>query len=127
VTVLNKIDKLVPSLGQDQTRKDGNYKQLLGDAIGPLNELLASYPNAVAVSAAYSWGFSELLAKIQLVLDDRLAQVKLRLPYSEGELLALFHEKGTITKRRYTKDGAMIAGRVPRKLLNRFARYAVQS
>lgn len=126
VTALNKVDKLVPDIDRGIATSHSNYRDLLQDARAPLEELVASYPNGVAVSAMYGWGFEELLNRIQLVLDETLVDVRLKIPYCEGELVAAFHEKGSISKRSYTKDGVMIAGRVPQKLLSKFARYAIE-
>ncbi len=125
VTVLNKIDRLVDEDRRKQSKEDGNLRSVLGDAWGPLQELVSHYPNGVAVSAALGWGLDSLLQRIQSLLQDDLVDITVRLPYSAGDLVALFHEKASITKRSYSKDGLLIRGKITQQLAPLFRKYVV--
>ena len=123
VTALNKIDRLaqVENLEHD----NGSYRAFLGEAWKPLQELMAHYPQAVPISAERRWGLHELLQKIDDVLGDDLVDMEVRLPYSAGDLVALFHSNAIVKKRSYGKDGVTLRGRVSQKLVKAFEKYRV--
>lgn len=123
ITALNKIDKLAQQ--DDKASSNGSYQARMGDAWQPLQELAEHYPHAVAISAQNGWGLQELLEKIDDVLGQDLVEVIVHLPYSVGDLVALFHTKATVTKRSYGKDGVLLKGRIPRRLVRPFESYIV--
>jgi GTPase len=68
---------------------------------------LANDVSTVYVSAAKQTGLPELLARIDAMLDqDPIQRVKLRVPQSEGKVLAQLEAKSRIYERAY-KDGAV--------------------
>jgi GTP-binding protein HflX len=107
LTVLNKIDRLSdPSSAQE-------------------NLILAGYTDAVAISALSGEGINDLLPAIHKKLFELYVSVEVLLPYSEGGLTALFHEQGQVEQIEHTRDGVIIAGRIPGRLLATFKEFEV--
>ncbi|NPA31916.1 MAG: GTPase HflX [Chloroflexi bacterium] len=106
LTVLNKID-LLPD--PDAARA-----------------ALENFPNAVAVSALTGQGIPDLLEAVARQLFATYVPVEVHLPYDQGQLLALFHELGHIERIEHRRDGVHIKGRLPGRLMARFAPYIVQ-
>ena len=107
LTVLNKIDRLSdPSSARE-------------------NLTLAGYTDAVAISALSGEGINDLLPAIHKKLFELYVSVEVLLPYSEGGLTALFHEQGQVEQIEHTRDGVIIAGRIPGRLLATFKEFEV--
>jgi GTP-binding protein HflX len=88
---------------------------------------LDSSENSVAVSALTGWGLEQLLACIEEVLTEELVEVHLLLPYERGDLLGIMHQRGVITEESHLVDGSKIVGRIPARMLPRFADYLASS
>src|SRR5439155_18003884 len=82
-------------------------------------------PEYVPVSAAKSWGLDALLKRIQDTLSATWTPVNVLIPYSESELVSLFHEKGIIEQEEHTGAGTKIAGRIPRRYTNTYREYSI--
>ncbi len=106
LTVLNKID-LLPDPRAAQAA-------------------LEDFPNAVAVSALTGEGIPALLDAVARQLFATYVPVEVHLPYDQGHLVALFHELGHIERIEHRRDGVHIKGRLPGRLMARFAPYIVQ-
>ncbi len=88
--VMNKVDLLDEEVAQG----------LIADASRPGS-------NAVYVSAVEGTGLDALLERIdKMIEEDQVSRVHLRIPQSEGKLLALLEAKARIHSREY-KDGAV--------------------
>jgi len=60
----------------------------------------------VYISAAKDIGISTLLDKIDQMLDeDPISRVRLRVPQGEGKLLSLLEARARIYSRKYKRDG----------------------
>ncbi len=105
LTVLNKID-LLPNPQAAQAA-------------------LEHFPNAVAVSALTGQGIPDLLEAVARQLFATYVPVEVHLPYDQGQLLALFHELGHIERIEHRRDGVHIKGRLPGRLVARFAPFIV--
>jgi GTP-binding protein HflX len=82
--VMNKID-LLPPAQREPSRDDSN---------------------TVYISAAKDIGISTLLDKIDQMLDeDPISRVRLRVPQGEGKLLSLLEARARIYSRKYKRDG----------------------
>ncbi len=88
-----------------------------------VQEALREHPQAVAVSARHGWGIERLLEVVSDQLFATYTPVEVFLPYSEGHLLSLFHEAGHIEVIEHRRDGVYIKGRLPGRVLARFAPY----
>lgn len=103
VTALNKIDLLEDAAVARSSARD--------------------FPNAVAISAQQKVGLEELLDVVATALSESWVHVQVRIPYSEGDLVSLLHERGVVSAETHEPSGTQIAGRVPRWLLGRLRPY----
>jgi GTP-binding protein HflX len=86
------------------------------------------YPEALQVSALTGEGMDALRARIAERFSDLFEPVRLLLPYQEGGKLNELYALGTpIEEREDTSEGVLILARLPRREINRFARYLVSS
>jgi len=114
LTALNKIDKIAAEAHQG----------LLTPAVlEAVRQVAEPYEDMVAISAEQGTGLEQLLAKIAEVLGREMVDITILLPYSAGELAALFHERGQVAAEEYRKEGTRIQGRLPRRLLPLFQEY----
>ena len=106
VPVLNKIDQLEnPQKAQDA---------------------LASFPGAVAISALRGDGIEDLLETVKTRLFESYQFIKVELPYSQGNLISLFHEEGQVDQIENRYEGVYIDGRLPVRLLGKFKPFIVE-
>jgi len=101
ITALNKIDLL----------KQPEQAQ----------EILLSYPKAVAISGLEGSGLSDLLKLIQQELYETYSPIDVHLPYQEGALISVFHEMGQVEFIEHERGGVHMQGRIPGRLLAQFA------
>jgi GTP-binding protein HflX len=107
VVALNKIDRLLdPSV---------------------VSESVAEFPNSMAVSARTGQGIEALLARIENVLDANLVRIRVRLPYQQGDLMALMHQQGRVEWEEHGVDGILIEGRVPARMVATLRPYTVET
>jgi GTP-binding protein HflX len=86
------------------------------------------YPEALQVSALTGEGMEALRARIAERFSDLFEPVRLLLPYQDGGKLNELYALGTpIEEREDTSEGVLILARLPRREINRFARYLVSS
>jgi GTP-binding protein HflX len=103
--VLNKVD------AADETRR---------------RALSNRYPDALQVSALTGEGLDELRARIADRFADLFEPVRLLLPYQDGGKLNELYALGApIEQREDTSEGVLVVARLPRREINRFARYLV--
>ncbi len=108
IIALNKADRI--------DRHDPEQEQVLQDA-------LAEYPEAVAVSALRGTGIPELLAAIDRKLRQHMPRIDVLLPYGRGDLVALMHEHGVVEREEHSEEGTHLVGRLPTALVGRYAAY----
>jgi GTP-binding protein HflX len=104
ITVLNKVDLLE------------NPKIALA--------IMRSYPNAVAVSALKGDGIAELKEFLAKRLYDEYQKIVVSLPPRNNNLIALFKNQGKVDKIEYNPDRVTIEGRLPGRLVARYAQYS---
>lgn len=90
-----------------------------------IDEMAREYPGGVPISAARKSGLPELLARMEQVLLEEMVPVKVRLPHRAAELMAIFHEQGSVEWEEYSDDGMNISGFLPERLLDFFQNYFV--
>lgn len=86
---------------------------------------LGSYSHSVAVSALKGDGIADLLFAVNQLLYETFSKVVVRLPFTEGSLIALFHEQGQVERVEQQHGGVFIQGRLPGRLLARYQAYLV--
>ncbi len=111
VTALNKTDQL--DLNDEQVR-------------ARLEQALAEYPNAVALSALTKQGVDDLLAKIEEVLYQQMVPVDVLLPYAHGDLVAQFHKYGVVDSEEHLAEGTRIHGRLPVETAGQYVDFWVE-
>jgi len=79
-----------------------------------------SFPNSVAVSALDGYGLDDLLFKVNEMLYEAYTVITVKLPYDQGNLIALIHEKGQVEREEHIAGGVKIHGRIPVRLLARY-------
>ena len=84
------------------------------------------YPDALQVSALTGAGLDDLRARIADRFADLYEPVRLLLPYQDGGKLNELYALGApIEEREDTSEGVLVVARLPRREINRFARYLV--
>ena len=106
VVALNKIDRL----------SDPNS----------VRELVAEFPNSLAISARTGQGIEALLARVESILDANLISIQVQLPYQQGELAALMHRHGCVEREEHSPEGILIEARIPVRLMATLEPYAVE-
>jgi len=103
LTVLNKIDLI------DDERI--------------IYQLKNEYPNSIEISAARGLGIETLLEQIENVLFETYIPIKVKLPYSEGALISLFHQVGQIDQLEHRFKDTIIKGKIPGRVLGRYKKF----
>ena len=75
---------------------------------------------ALLISAKDGIGISALLDTIGRELFATYAELDVLLPYDQGQLVSLFHEKGHVQKLEHTEKGVHISGFIPKELQAQF-------
>ncbi len=105
VTALNKIDLLADSSEVDTTL----------------------FPNAEPVSAVTGQNLEALLTRIGDVIAEQMVPVRVLLPFERGDLVEVFHRRGSVVEEQAQENGTLIQGGLPQPLLDMFARFILQS
>ena len=103
ILVLNKIDQI--------------------NQPGDIKSIMDNFPNAVAISALKGTGFPDLLKKIELELFENFVEMSVQIPYTEGQLISLYHEQGHVQRVDHLRKGVFIQGQLPVRLVARYSNY----
>ncbi len=103
VNVLNKVDRL---LEPEAAR-----------------ELLTGLRDSVAISAQTGYGLDALKTCIEEVLEAEMVRVEVLIPFSRGEIVSQFHERGLIEREEHLEQGTRILGRLPFALQPQFEEF----
>ena len=102
-----------------------NKLDLLADA---QRESLANSPAMVYISAAKKLGLEELLQAIDARLEiDALRPLRIRVPQSEGKLLAQIEARAHILKRSYRDSAVQMEVHAPESLARVLDAYAIKA
>lgn len=112
ITALNKVDRLGDGVSPEQLRQDMGLSE-----------------KYVPISAQQGVGIDLLTNQIAEVLAEQGAFVDLQVlvPYTESQLVDLFHRRGHVEEASYRADGAVLTGRIPRNLAAQFDPYRITS
>lgn len=84
------------------------------------------FPGAMLVSAVTGEGIAELKAYVAELFADRYDDVRLFVPYGDGDVLSALYGLGApIDEREDGPDGVTIRAKLPRREARRFARFLV--
>ena len=102
IRVLNKIDLL----GEEQRKQ------------------LRNGEDEFYVSAAKGWGLEELIARIDAKISiDPVSRVKLRVPQSEGKLLAMLEARARILSRQYRQGTVLLEVQAPESVMREVEKF----
>jgi GTP-binding protein HflX len=83
--------------------------------------------NTVYVSAVEGTGLKDLLKRIdQMIEEDQVRHVRLRVPQKEGKTLALLEAKGKISSRQYIDGAVELDLEAPESVLRRVREWVVK-
>jgi len=82
------------------------------------------YPNAVPISALQKEGLDALSEKISEILASSMVPVQVMIPFARGELVELFHRRGSVVSEEHEPEGTYITGRIPPSLRGYYIPYA---
>src|SRR5207245_249586 len=85
---------------------------------------VATLPSA-RISALQGTGIEDLLNCIAENLLLQFVALDVLIPYDRGELVALFHQYGTIECENYEEQGTHLRGRIPSNKSGSFAEFQV--
>jgi GTP-binding protein HflX len=83
-------------------------------------EIVGEFPNAVAISALTGSGFDDLKEMIESELFENYTHLSVEIPYTEGQLISLFHEQGQVEYIEHTRKGVFLQGLIPGRLVARY-------
>jgi len=88
-----------------------------------ISQFKYEYPNSIEISAARGLGIETLLEQIENVLFETYIPIKVKLPYSEGTLISLFHQVGQIDHLEHRFKDTIIQGKIPGRVLGRYKKF----
>lgn len=119
-TVLETLEEL--GTGEIPILTIYNKIDLLDDT--DLEELKESAdPQALFISAKEKFGFDALTEAIASGIVQNFKRLSVLLPFSEGKLVSIFHEKGHVETLEHLEEGVRITGLLPIELLSFFEPY----
>jgi len=91
-------------------------------------EALRDDAKAVHISAARGYGLATLLERVdQMLQEDPLSRVRLRVPQAEGKMLALVQSRARVLSREYQDGFVEMEAQAPESLLRKLKPYVVGS
>ncbi len=87
----------------------------------------ADFPNAVAVSARTGAGIGQLRRRLAEIARARTVDIEVEIPYADGDMVALFHARGSIAQESFGPEGTRLRGALPASLAARFESFRVGS
>lgn len=84
-----------------------------------------AHSNAYFASGLTGEGLEDLQEAIADVLFSSQSMVKVFLPYAEGQLVSIFHERGNVIDVEHLEDGILIYGRLPKEAKSLFDAYRI--
>lgn len=96
------------------------------DALPEPRSVLADvddFERAIPISARTGDGIPALKAALEHELFEGMSSVVVRVPYRVGRLISRFHEQGVVEKIEHEKEGVLIEGRLPNRLLSEYRPY----
>lgn len=91
----------------------------------PDPERFVGNDHTVYISAAKRQNIHGLLHAMETALSEKMRQVTLEIPYSEGSLLNLLRKRGRVRKEEFLEDKIRIEATVDEKILKALSHYRV--
>ncbi|MDM8299806.1 GTPase HflX [Collinsella tanakaei] len=120
---LEAVDRVLDEIGagQQPTLLLFNKIDLLAEA--DKQNFIARHPGAVFFSARTGEGIDDLTERLsaEAAASDRL--VSAEIPYREGGLIRLVHERGQVISEEYLESCVRVVAKVPRRIASSLERY----
>ena len=84
-----------------------------------------AHSNTYSVSGLTGEGLEDFQEAIADALFSSQSMVKVFLPYAEGQLVSIFHERGNVIDVEHREDGILIYGRLPKEAISLFDDYRI--
>ena len=105
-----------------------NKSDLIDGDLAETKELLAqSDPDAFLISAKTGQGIDELRNGIVETLFEKMVPVRVELPYTEGALIALFHDQGVVDFIDSGRGSVIMTGTIPTRFVTMFQPFFVDA
>jgi GTP-binding protein HflX len=105
ITILNKMDRTID--------------------IQKIGQSIPEWTNAISISAMTGQGIDGLLHRISQELFETLVPIYVKLPYTQGQLISLFHQSGQIEKIEHEVGDVRIKGNIPGRLVSKFIPFLI--
>ena len=99
-----------------------NKMDLLPNQVIP-EILITNFPDGIPVSALSHIGLTSLHTAIQDILRQSLINITVDLPYTNGDLISLFHRQAVVSTVEHTDNSVRITGELPSRLASRFKKH----
>jgi GTPase len=103
-----------------------NKVDLLPDADEALESVRDFPGSVVALSALTGTGIPDMLREIEVELYETYVPIAVRLTYQQGDLISLFHDQGQVENIEHSRNGVLIEGNLPIRLLARFQSFVME-
>lgn len=107
VTALNKIDCL----------PDGTN----------LLELSQDFGRSIPISALTGAGIEDLLSLVAEEIFKGMASLRVKLPYTEGRLISLFHDQAVVMDTEHGENAVVLTGKMPHRFVSEFAAFQINA
>ena len=84
-------------------------------------------PNSIQISALTGAGVENLLRILERELFESFIPIKVKIPYQQGNLISLFHDSGIVENSFHEKNGVVLEGQLPERLIDKFEKYFVNN
>ncbi|MBN1565040.1 MAG: GTPase HflX [Anaerolineae bacterium] len=98
----------------------------LGENAEPIDHESLGYESVVRISAQQSIGLEDLLASLGRILADNMVTMSLLIPYTQGDVLSLVHNRGVVVSENHTEHGAEVIARVRPRLAGQLNDFVVK-
>ena len=90
-----------------------------------LESLRLRFPQALFVSALTGWGIETVLDRTEQTVNATSMLLHVVIPFSEGRLVRLAHERCTIISESFSEKGTVLQLQAPQALESRFAPFKI--
>jgi GTP-binding protein HflX len=91
-----------------------------------LRQIVADWPNSVAISSLTGEGMPDLQAAIKKMVQELLGAVKVLIPYAHQYLLQECYDYGRVLKEEYGEQGIYVEAELVDEMRNKLAQFAVE-
>ncbi len=90
-------------------------------------ELVAQYPNSLAISAATGHGIEALLNRVEGVMQSTRATMTLLIPYNRGDLVSTLYGQAIVEAETHQPEGTRLEVHVPKHLVEIVEPYQLET